>query len=72
MKVAEDKDGIILRFMEGEGKDATVIITLPFINIHEAYQTNLVEENMELLSCQRNTVAVPVKAFGISTIRVKF
>ena len=72
LKIAEDRDGIILRLMEMEGINAMVTITLPFINIKEAYLTNLVEENEKLLTCQRNTVIAPIKAFGISTIRVKF
>ena len=72
LKIAEDKDGIILRLMEMEGINTMVTITLPFINIKEAYLTNLVEENEKLLTCQRNTVIAPIKAFGISTIRVKF
>ncbi len=72
MKVAEDRDGIILRLMETEGMDTTVSMTLPFVDIRETYETNLVEENLGLLSCQRNTVKVHVKAFGISTVRVRF
>ena len=72
LKVAEDDDGIIIRLMEMEGKDTVATITLPFVNIKEAYLTNLVEENEKLLSCSRNTVTVPIKAFGISTIRIKF
>jgi len=72
MKHAEDKDGIILRLMETEGKDATVTVTLPFVSLTEAYETNLVEENLRLLSCQRNVVTVAAKAFGMTTLRVKF
>jgi len=72
MKVAEDKEGIILRLMETEGMNTTVNVTLPFVKMREAYQTNLVEENLKVLSCQRNMVIAPVTAFGISTIRVKF
>ncbi len=71
LKVAEDKDGIIIRLMETEGIDTTVTVTLPFVNIREAYLTNLVEEDRKILDCQQNAVTVPIKAFGISTIRMK-
>jgi hypothetical protein len=71
MKIAEDEDGIILRLMETEGTETTVTVTLPFANIREAYRTNPVEENMRLLSSQRNTVTTPIKAFEICSVRVK-
>jgi len=71
VKVAEDRDGIILRLMETEGIDTLVTIRLPFVKVQEAYLTNLVEENKRLLSCQEDKVKAPVKAFGISTVRVR-
>ena len=72
LKMAEDKEGIIIRLIETEGTDAAVTVTLPFVNIKKAYLTNLMEENKKLLSTQRNKVTVPIKAFGISTIRIKY
>ena len=72
MKIAEDSDGIIFRLMETEGKETTATITLPFVDISEAYLTNLVEENETLLSSQRHTITVPLKAFSISALRVKY
>ncbi len=71
LKAAEDGDGIIARLIETEGLACTVTVTLPFLAIHEAYQTNLVEENDKILSPQKHAVSVPVKAFGISTIRIR-
>jgi len=71
MKVAEDKDGIILRLMETEGTETTAAVTLPFIDISEAYLTNLLEENENLLSCQRHRVILPIKSFGTATLRIK-
>ena len=71
LKKAEDGDGLILRLIETEGKDTVVTLRLPFISITRAYQTNLVEENERLLSAKEHTVAVPIKAFGITTIRVE-
>jgi len=71
LKKAEDGNGIIIRLIETEGKDTVVTLRLPFISITRAYQTNLVEENERLLSAKEHTVAVPIKAFGITTIRVE-
>jgi hypothetical protein len=71
LKQAEDGDGLIVRLMETEGKDTEVTVRLPFLTITRAYQTNLVEENERLLSAQKHEVTVPIKAFGITTIRVQ-
>ena len=71
LKQAEDKDGLIVRLVEMEGKNSKVTVKLPFILIKRAYQTNLVEENERLLSAQKHEVRVPVKAFGIATVRIK-
>lgn len=71
LKVAEDENGLIVRIMETEGIDTMVTITLQFVNISEAYITNLQEENERSLSCQWNVVTVPIKALGITTVRVK-
>jgi len=72
LKIAEDEDGIIVRLMETEGTDTAATITLPFVKIREAYLTNLMEENRKLLSCRPHAVMVPIKAHGISTVRIKF
>jgi len=70
LKKAEDEDGIIVRLTETEGEDTNVTVTLPFLTIKKAYQTNLVEENERILSTQEHAVTVPIKAFGITTIRI--
>ena len=71
LKQAEDGDGIIARLIETEGKASTATVTLPFLTISKAYQTNLVEENERILSAQQHTVTAPVKGFGITTIRIQ-
>ena len=70
LKKAENEDGIIVRLIETEGEDTNVTLTLPFLTIEKAYQTNLVEENEKILSTQEHAVTVPIKAFGITTIRI--
>jgi len=69
-KNAEDGDGIIVRLIETEGEDTTVTLTLPFLTIQTTHQTNLVEENEKVLPAQKHAITVPIKAFGIRTIRI--
>ncbi len=69
-KRAEDGDGIIVRLIETGGEDTTVTVTLPFLTINTTHQTNLVEENEKILPAQKHSVTVPIKAFGIKTIRI--
>jgi alpha-mannosidase len=71
LKQAEDGDGIIVRLIETEGEDAKVTVNLPFLKISQAYLTNLTEENKEAIPAQENTFTTAVKAFGITTIRIK-
>jgi len=71
LKQAEDGDGIIVRLVETEGIKVTVTVTLPFITVEKAYQTNLVEENERILSAQKHAVTVPLNPFGITTIRIQ-
>jgi alpha-mannosidase len=71
LKQAEDGDGIIVRLIETEGKDVEVTVNLPFLKICQAYLTNLTEENKEAIPAQENTFTTAVKAFGITTIRIK-
>jgi len=71
LKQAEDGDGIIARLIETEGRAVTATLTLPFLTIKKAYKTNLVEENENVLSTQEHAVTTPVRAFGITTIRIR-
>ena len=71
LKRAEDGDGIIVRLIETEGKDATATLTIPHLTIKQAYQTNLVEENKGKATFTEHTITAPIKAFGITTIRIQ-
>ena len=71
LKEAEDGDGIIARLIETEGKDVSVTLTMPFLKIERAYKTNLVEENREIITTREHAVNIPVKAFGIATVRIQ-
>jgi len=70
-KRAEDGNGLIIRLIETEGQEVTAKVALPHLAIKKAWRTNLVEENEGELSCSEHSVTVPIKAFGISTIRIE-
>ena len=63
--------GLIIRLIETEGQEVTATVTLPHLTIKKAWWTNLVEENQAELTHTEHSVTVPIKAFGISTIRVE-
>jgi alpha-mannosidase len=69
-KEAEDNHDLVLRLVETEGERAEVTITLPGIWIERAYRTNIVEGNQDALSATEHQIRVPVKPFGIASIRV--
>ena len=71
LKRAEDEDGLILRLIETEGEDAQADIRLSFIKPSKAYLTSPVEENVKEASVKADRIKVPIRAFGISTVRVK-
>ena len=71
LKRAEDGDGFIVRLVETEGRQSDVSVQLPFIEIAEAARTDLVERDLGPLTCERHSVAVSVKPFGITTIRLR-
>jgi len=72
---------LIIRLIETEGQEVTAKVILPHLTIKKAWRTNLVEEiapfdswsvpeNQGELSYMEHSVTVPIKAFGISTIRI--
>ena len=71
LKRAEDGNGLIVRLVETEGKETEVQVTMPYVSILHAYETNLVEENQRLLSCTQHDVQVTVKPFAIATLRLQ-
>ena len=71
LKRAEDGDGIIIRLIETQGKATTASVTLPHIAVAEAMVTNLVEENKGRAVFTEHEIQVNLKAFGITTIRIK-
>lgn len=70
LKRAEDNQGLILRLIETEGKSTEVTVNLPFLKIKKVYETNLVEENKNLIPPSSHRFSISIKPFGIATVRV--
>ena len=61
----------ILRLTETQGRAAKVTVTLPHVTIRDARRTNVVEEDRGPAAFTEHEITVPVKAFGITTVRAK-
>jgi alpha-mannosidase len=72
LKRAEDGDGLILRLWETEGRETEATIRLPSLRISKAWETNLVEENGRQLPVREDSLTVPAKAWGVSTVRLRW
>jgi alpha-mannosidase len=71
IKRAEDGHGLIVRLIETDGNQTTTTLTMPAVTMEKAWLTNPVEENQASLSCTEHEVTVPIKAFGIATVRLQ-
>ena len=70
LKQAEDGEGFIVRLHETEGIETDVTVTLPHIPVGRAYECNMVEDRLALLSTGPREVTVRVPAWGVVTVRV--
>jgi hypothetical protein len=71
LKAAEDGDGLILRLAETGGEDRRAIMHLPYFDIREAWQTNVVEEDQVPLPCTLHTFEASLAAHGLTTVRCR-
>ncbi|NLE43950.1 MAG: hypothetical protein GX620_04460 [Chloroflexi bacterium] len=70
-KAAEDGDGVVVRVAETEGLHTQVDVELPYVRIGQAYRTNLVEEDQEILPYDAHTVRVELRPYQIATVRCR-
>jgi alpha-mannosidase len=70
-KVAEDGDGMVLRFLEVAGKAGRVDVRIPLLDPKSAWSCNLMEQNGDPLPLSAHGFSFPVKPFQIITVRVK-
>jgi alpha-mannosidase len=69
LKVAEDSNNVILRLYEATGKESVAEINLNS-EIRQAYEVDLMEENQENLTHNRNSVSLHFMPFEIKTIEL--
>jgi len=70
-KKAEADDALILRLWEVTGQATTAHVRLPLATAKKATACNLVEEPQGELEVKDGTVAVPIRASGLATVRVE-
>ena len=61
----------VTSLIETDGQQGTVTLTMPTVDIDKAWQTNLVEEDHAELKATDHNITVPVRPFGISTVRLQ-
>jgi alpha-mannosidase len=70
VKPAEDGDGLIVRLYEAHNQRGrgTLTFVTPLLSAQEC---NLLEEPLNDVSCQENTLSFQVRPFEIKTFRVR-
>ena len=70
-KKAEDGDGTILRFLEVAGKESTVEVQTPILNVESAWMCDALERKQGPLSVSSRGFSFSVKPFQIVTVRLE-
>jgi len=71
LKRAEDGDGLIVRLRDVSGVSQQARLRMSGFDAGEAIETNAVEKNLGRLNLEGGVVAVPLKANGMATIRLR-
>jgi alpha-mannosidase len=70
-KRAEDGDGTILRFLEVAGKESSVDVQTPILNVESAWMSDALERKQGSLSVSSHGFRFSVKPFQIVTVRLE-
>jgi len=71
LKKAEDDGDLVIRIVEGEGKDTSAKLKVnPIFKIKSAAETDLLELNPKPLKADLNSLAVPMGHFEIKTVKL--
>jgi hypothetical protein len=70
-KMAEDGEGTILRFVEVAGKEGTVDVQTPLLNVESAWTSDALERKQGPLSVSSHGFSFSVKPFQIITVRLE-
>lgn len=71
IKEAEDKSGFVFRLCDFSGDGGTATLALPAA-AKEVFNCNLVETDGQKLQSDAKTLALPIKPFGLVTIKARF
>jgi hypothetical protein len=69
-KMAEDGEGTILRFLEVAGKESSVEVQTPLLNVNWAWMNDALERKQGPLSVSSHGFRFSVKPFQIVTVRL--
>jgi alpha-mannosidase len=72
VKIAEDGNGVVIRLREIAGADSEVLLSSPLLQDQalSAWLTDMAEKNEAPAQVSEKAITVPLKAFGIQTVRV--
>jgi len=70
-KRAEDEQGTILRFVETDGKAATVNVKVPILKLDSGWICSAMEKNLRPLTVSGPNLEFAIKPFEIVTLRVQ-
>jgi alpha-mannosidase len=70
-KMAEDGDGTILRFLEVAGRDSTVNVQTPLLEVKSAWMNDALERKQGPLAVSSHGFSFSVKPFQIVTVRLQ-
>jgi alpha-mannosidase len=71
MKLADDGDGVIVRFFETDDRDGEALLTFG-ASVSAAWETDMLEHNEKALTPNGNTLRVPLGHNEVKTLRVRF
>lgn len=66
IKLSEDKDGVIIRFYEVEGREHSIEVRLP--GYFDVYESNILEDIVERIAGDTDIIDLRFKPFEIKTI----
>ncbi len=71
VKKAEDDGDLVVRIVEGEGRDTGATLKVnPIFKIKGAAETDLLELNPKPLKAEQNSLTIPVGHFEIKTVKI--
>ena len=70
-KMAEDGDGMVMRFLDVAGKENTVEVETPLVDVKSACMSDALERRQEALQTSTHGFKFSIKPFQIVTVRLE-